>query len=125
MKQIFVVLALIYCIICDGPAKNVEDREEGSCESASAEGTSSCVDRSLYDSNKGRYYDKCCFLRYRANGEMGYSCIGVTSQEYFDIPEFINKLEEESSNMKIYELNCNSSYLKIFALSFALVSLLF
>ena len=125
MKQIIFALAFIYLVLCDGPAYNAQNREEDSCVIDVAESASFCVDRSLYNSEKGRYYDKCCYLRYRANGEMVSSCIGVTNQEYFDRPEYINKLEGESPNVKIYELNCNSSYLKLFALGFALFSLLF
>ena len=51
------------------------------------------------------------------------ACIGITREEYIDIVQTINFIERES-DVKIYELNCKSSYLK-FALVFALLSFLF
>ena len=56
---------------------------------------------------------------------MKRTCIGVDRQAFMDIPEYIERFENLNPAMKIYELNCNSSYLKIFALGFALFSLLF
>ena len=63
MKQIIFALAFIYFVLCDGPAYNAQNREEDSCVIDVAESASFCVDRSLYNSEKGRYYDKCCYLR--------------------------------------------------------------
>ena len=139
MKQIIFALAFIYCVICDGPAYNVPDRAEGLCsirftyadydESLSV---SSCVDRDLY--NFETYYDKCCYVRFQKNGIMRNGCLGLTREFYMDVPETISILEkglrkgaayQYFKDSKIYELNCNSSYLKLFALSFALISLLF
>ena len=126
MKKLIFGLAFIYCVLCR--AYNVIEREYGQCvRKEKPEGSSDCVDRDLDagDENYNRYFDKCCFLRYRREGEMNSTCIGVDRQAFMDIPEYIERLENLDPAMKIYELNCNSSYLKIFALGFALFSLLF
>ena len=65
---------------------------------------------------------------------MRNGCLGLTREFFMDVPETISILEKGKrkdpayqyfKDSKIYELNCNSSYLKLFALSFALISLLF
>jgi len=127
MKKLIFGLAFIYCVLCR--AYNVIERKYGQCvrKETPPEGSSDCVDRDLDagDENYNRYFDKCCFLRYRKEGEMKRTCIGVDRQAFMDIPEYIERLENLDPAKKIYELNCNSSYLKIFALGFALFSLLF
>ena len=126
MKKLIFGLAFIYCVLCR--AYNVIERKYGQCVSdETPEGSSDCVDRDLDagDENYNRYYDKCCFLRYRREGVMKSTCIGIDRQAFMDIPEYIERLENLNKTWKIYELNCNSSYLKIFALGFALFSLLF
>ena len=137
MKQIIFALTFIYCVFCQGPAYNVEDRVEGNCmniggEASDSISTSTCVDRNLYEKGYG-YYDKCCYIRYRKKGRMHDRCIGLTREYYIDVVQTIENIEKgtmperysELKDSKIYELNCNSSYLKLFALSFALISLLF
>ena len=128
MKKIIFGLAFIYCVLCR--AYNVKEREGYSCdEFYLIEGelsTSTCVDlglESLYYENY--YYDKCCFVRLRINGYMLSECFGIYRDEFMDVPELIESIEKESPYMKIYEFNCNSSYLKSLALFFALFSLLF
>ena len=136
MKQIIFALAFIYCVFCAPRAYNVEERDEGSCMSGdysnadSSMSTSTCVDRDLY--TEEGYFEKCCYIRFRKEGVMKHGCIGLTMEHYMDIPETIEIMESGKNNIfsdfkdtKIYELNCNSSYLKLFALSFALISLLF
>ena len=126
MKKLIFGLAFIYCVLCR--AYNVIEREYVPCATKEKpEGSSDCVDRDLDagDENYNRYFDKCCFLRYRSEGLMNSTCIGVDRQAFMDIPEYIERLENLNKTWKIYELNCNSSYLKIFALGFALFSLLF
>ena len=126
MKKLIFGLAFIYCVLCR--AYNVIERKYGQCVTKEKpEGSSDCVDRDLDagDENYNRYFDKCCFLRYRREGVMNSTCIGVDRQAFMDIPEYIERLENLDPAKKIYELNCNSSYLKIFALGFALFSLLF
>ena len=137
MKQIIFALTFIYCVFCQGPAYNVEDRVEGNCmniggEASDSISTSTCVDRNLYEKGYG-YYDKCCYIRYRKKGRMHDRCIGLTREYYIDVVQTIENIEKgkmperysKLKDSKIYELNCNSSYLKLFALSFALISLLF
>ena len=51
-------------------------------------------------------------------------CYGLMRNELLDIKEFIDDWERRFPQMKIYEINFNSSYLNIFALGFALFSLL-
>ena len=142
MKQIIFALAFIYCVFCAGPAYNLEDRlpENGQCYRGFDEANdnlyvSSCVDRDLYDIEYGYgYYDKCCYIRFRKEGKMYDGCIGLTREQFIDVPETIESIEKGKKrtnlirnleNSKIYQLNCNSSYLQIFALSLALISLLF
>ena len=135
MKQIIFALTFIYCVFCQGPAYNVEDRVEGACTDIGGEAddsisTSTCVDRNLYEDG---YYDKCCYIRFRKKGRMYAGCIGLTREYYIDVVQTIENIEKgtmpkkysELKDSKIYELNCKSSYLKLFALSFALISLLF
>ncbi len=115
-------------------------------------GVSGCVDRDLYDnSSYFRYYDRCCYMRYMEQGQMKGTCFGIRREEYMDIVDAIHNIEREgvhhlrwagieprrngirfapgdlhdhSAGIKIYELNCKSSYLQ-FALVFALLSFLF
>ena len=115
-------------------------------------GVSGCVDRDLYDNSSHiRYYDRCCYMRYMKQGQMLGTCFGIRREEYTDIVDAIHNIEREgvhhlrwagieprpngirfapgdlhdhSAGIKIYELNCKSSYLQ-FALVFALLSFLF
>ena len=140
MKQIIFALAFIYCVICDGPAYNVPDRAEGHCslpfmyaEYAEYDGSlsvSSCVDRELY--NFETYYDKCCYVRFQLNGQMHQGCVGLTQEQFSDTTETIYKMENgdrliwtsAARNSKIYQLDCNASYLKFISLAVALIGLL-
>ena len=128
MKKIIFGLAFIYCVLCR--AYNFKEREGISCDEyyliEDELSTSTCVDlglESLFYENY--YYDKCCFVRLRINGYMIPGCLGISRDEFMDVPELIESIEKESPYMKIYEFNCNSSYLKSLALFFALFSLLF
>jgi len=115
-------------------------------------GVSGCVDRDLYaNTPHNRYYDRCCYMRYMKQGQMLGTCFGIRREEYTDIVDAIHNIEREgvhhlrwagieprpngirfapgdlhdhSAGIKIYELNCKSSYLQ-FALVFALLSFLF
>ena len=127
MKKIIFGLAFIYCVLCR--AYNVKEREGYSCdEFFLIEGelsASTCVDLGLESLIYENYYDKCCFVRLRINGYMLSECFGIYRDESMDVPGLIESIEKESPYMKIYEFNCNSSYLKSLALFFALFSLLF
>ena len=127
MKQIILIFALIYSVVSSERALNMVIREGGSChtdEMDNESGVSGCVDRDLYANTSDiRYYDRCCYMRYMRQGEMLGRCVGVGREEYMDIVDTIHYLER-SARIKIYELNCKSSYLQ-FALVFALLSFLF
>jgi hypothetical protein len=150
MKQIFLVLTLIYLAACEdypndnGPANNVEYRPYGLCEDYyvyngtgwlddSEKTVSDCVDLNLYSKAKGRYYDKCCFVRFQKDGEMHSGCIGLFRDSIIDITETIKRMENgdkniwtsEGINSKIYDLDCKASYISVFAIAFTLFSLLF
>ena len=149
MKQIILVLALIYFAYCqdkDGPALNVEIRDtDRSCDDYSAIdyqggfsdqddiGTSDCVDYKLYSQIRGKYYDKCCYIRLMKDGVMHGGCIGLFRDQLIDITETIKRIENgdkntwtsASLNSKVYDLDCEASYIQVFVLVFALFSLLF
>ena len=152
MKQIILIFALIYSVVSSERALNMVIREGDSChqkgELDTDSGVSGCVDRDLYvNSSHIRYYDRCCYMRYMNQGQMSGTCIGIRREEYMDIVDAIHNIEREglrhlrwadihdiqfaagdlhdhSDRIKIYELNCKSSYLQ-FALVFALLSFLF
>ena len=130
MKQIILILALIYSVVSSERALNMVIREGDSCQTGEGDndsGVSGCVDRDLYvdasDIRYYRYYDRCCYMRYIDQGEMYGRCVGVGREEYMDIVDTIHYVES-TAGIKIYELNCKSSYLQ-FALVFALLSFLF
>ena len=130
MKQIILISALIYSVVSSERALNMVIREGDSCETGELDndsGVSGCVDRDLYvdasDIRYYRYYDRCCYMRYIDQGEMYGRCVGVGREEYMDIVDTIHYVES-TVGIKIYELNCKSSYLQ-FALVFALLSFLF
>ena len=132
----------------DGPALNVPYRDGyDSCDEhyihkgngtfgdneTESLGVSGCVDLNLYSENKKKYFDKCCYIRTMIQGSMYGGCIGIMRNHFTDITDTITKMERGDKNIwtsyannsKIYELNCNSSYLQSLALVFALLSLLF
>ena len=127
MKQIILISALIYSVVSSERALNMVIREGDSCETGELDndsGVSGCVDRDLYANDSDiRYYDRCCYIRYMEEGQMQGSCMGIRREQYMDIVDAIDYLERTHS-IKIYELNCKSSYLQ-FALVFALLSFLF
>ena len=56
-------------------------------------------------------------------------CVGLTEEEYLDIVEYIRMNESGKEKLgkrqlKIYDINCFSSYLKIFG-AYLLLALLF
>ena len=148
MKQILLVLALIYFASCqdkDGPANNIEYRDYPTCEDKYVHnGTdewlddndmsvSDCVDLQLYSKTNKRYFDKCCFVRFQKAGVMHSGCVGLFRDQIIDITETIKRMENGDKNIwtrdgvnsKIYDLDCKASYIHIFAIVFALFGLLF
>ena len=75
----------------------------------------------LYDSDK-----KCCYFQYEgADGKTHYHCRELSLNEYADIDDYIDNLEDNTSNgiEDVEILDCHSSYLYtslflIFALIF-------
>ncbi len=139
MKNIllFLVLTLISLSFAER-ANNVEVREKDSCPdfpdtSGNILSVSDCVDYDLYNGNG--YYHKCCFMKILAGGQYYNGCTGLTTEEYMDITYTISKIEEtieeegkeSGTNFKgkVYQLECEASYVQIFALAFALFGLLF
>ena len=131
MKNIL-ILCLICFALCDetGPAYNYKHpNSDYNCESASnsePNGVSDCADSLLWSEHNSRYYDRCCFLRYQFEGVMKSICTSLTEEQYLDISETMRIIEEkyEDNKMKIYQLDCASSYLKFLSIVGALFALL-
>ena len=96
-------------------------------------GVSDCVDTLLWDKNEGRYYDRCCYVRFQLKGVMHAGCIALTEDQYLDISESIRRMENgdkeywvtEAKGSKIYQLDCNSSYLKLLSFASIILALIF
>ena len=131
MKNIL-ILCLICFALCDetGPAYNYKHpNSDYNCQSASnsePNGVSDCADSLLWSERDSRYYDRCCFLRYQFKGVMNSTCTSLTEEQYLDISETMRIIEEkyEDNKMKIYQLDCTSSYLKFLSIVGALFALL-
>ena len=97
------------------------------------QGASDCVDTLMWDKYENRYYDRCCFVRFQHNGVMHAGCIALTEEQFSDISESIRKMENgdkkywvaEAANSKIYQLDCNSSYLKLLSFAIFILALIF
>ena len=97
------------------------------------QGVSDCVDTLMWDKYEGRYYDRCCYVRFQLEGEMHGGCIALTEEQFSDISESIRKMENgdkrywvsNAAGSKIYQLDCNSSYLKIFSLASIILAFVF
>ena len=151
MKKIFLFLSLIFFFAheINGAAKNMAEREQGSCFTQSATNNvtvSDCVDRQLthddltkYDiDDNGGYYDKCCYFRAMVKGTYYYGCIGLDRDDTIDVIDSIDTTEEELAKLlrdleileegekvKVYSLDCKASYIKFFASVCMLFALLF
>ena len=97
------------------------------------QGVSDCVDTLMWDKYEGRYYDRCCYVRFQLDGIMHGGCIALTEEQFSDISESIRKMENgdkkywvtQAAGSKIYQLDCNSSYLKILSLASIILALVF
>ena len=150
MKKIFLFLSLIFFFAheINGAAKNMAEREQGSCFTQSETNdvtVSDCVDRQLthkaltkYDiDDNGGYYDKCCYFRAMVKGTYRYGCIGLDRDDTIDVIDSIDATEkelaklfnleklEEGEKVKVYSLDCKASYIKFFASVCMLFTLLF
>ena len=96
-------------------------------------GASDCVDSLLWDSDKNKYYDRCCYVRLQLNGVMHGGCIGLSEEQYLDITETIIRMENgdkkiwtsEATGAKVYQLDCSSSYLRLLSVATLLLALIF
>ena len=96
-------------------------------------GVSDCVDSLLWDSDKNKYYDRCCYVRLQLNGVMHGGCIGLSEEQYLDITETIIRMENgdkkiwtsEAKGAKVYQLDCSSSYLRLLSVATLLLALIF
>ena len=88
---------------CNGDASKVED----------------CQSKTL---GTGEY--KCCFWEGEWDGGSGSGCVGVTKEEYDDIDDYIDKLEEAGDEADLdIDIDCGSNYLLISLLSLILLFL--
>ena len=96
-------------------------------------GVSDCADTLMWDKYEGRYYDRCCYVRFQLKGVMHAGCIALTEDQYLDISESIRRMENgdkeywvtEAKDSKIYQLDCNSSYLKLLSFASIILALIF
>lgn len=96
-------------------------------------GVSDCVDNLLWDENKNKYYDRCCYVRLQLKGVMHGGCIGLSEEQYLDISETIIRMENgdkniwttEATGAKIYQLDCSSSFLSLLSFAIVLLALIF
>ena len=129
-KLLFIVLIGIAFSASEdvyGPAQNYKhkDSDFGCGKEDFTPGSSSdCVDQLLWNKDDEVYYDHCCYKRYQEGGVMSQICEGLTEEQYLDIVETIRQMEKENRNLKIYQFDCHSSYLRYFA-SILLMALLF
>ena len=88
---------------CSGDASKVED----------------CQSKTL---GTGEY--KCCLYEAEWDGGSGSGCVGVTKEEYDDIDDYIDKLEEAGDEADLdIDIDCGSNYLLISLLSLILLFL--
>ena len=114
-----------------GPTEKRRADSSGSC-SGTPDSTSDCVDLKL----SGYLHEKCCLIRYQKEGGEVKECIPLTAEEYLDIVEYKRKYEDkdyvvnykyvsEGQRIKVYEINCSSSYIKFLTFASILFALLF
>ena len=96
-------------------------------------GASECVDTLLWDKYEQRYYDRCCYIRFQINGEMHGGCAILTEEQYLDIAETMRRIEEgdpliidkATANSKVYQLDCNSYFIKAISIASFLIAFIF
>ena len=45
------------------------------------QGVSDCVDTLMWDKYEGKYYDRCCYVRFQKDGIMHGGCIALTEEQ--------------------------------------------
>ena len=143
MKAILIFSLICFTFSIWGPAEKAA-RPGIPCESREieAESLSDCVDRYLYDSEKKKYFDRCCFVRGQFYGRQEKVCAALTEEEYLDIVETKKKKEKEADDAlkdilasiekstegyytKLYQLDCSSSFIKFFSIATIFLALIF
>ncbi len=135
MKTFLVLFLIFFSFTYQGPAANEKHAESSyTCgEEESQTSVSDCVDSQLYIDDK--YYDRCCFIRAQYEGEIRQFCYYLTEEQYLDITETINSIEDniykryiksegEGKRVKIYQLDCAASYIKFLSIASILLALL-
>ena len=133
MKKAFLLflLCISFTYQSFGPTEKRRADSSGSC-GGEAESTSDCVDLKL----SGYTDEKCCYIRYQVEGGEAKGCVALTSRDYLDIVEFKRNYEKkyyeanykdvsEGKRIKVYEINCSSSYIKFLTFACILFALLF
>ena len=130
MEPILSFLVLGFLTYCSygQEAKNVISRSDqvdcvatNPSQDKDVHGASDCVDRNLYDSTTGKYYDKCCYMRSMSRGRLREYCRGMTRDEVMDIPGGIKLAEDafkkaSGNSLKIFAIDCKGSYIQFSAL---------
>ena len=150
MKTILIISLICFAFSIWGPAEEAA-RTGKFCESRDIhpESSSDCVDLSLYGkakfTDKEKYYDRCCFVRFQLFGTGGLQCRALTEEQYLDIVETKKNMEKEYDenyiedmlkiddagtstegyHTKIYQIECSSSYIKYLSIASILFALLF
>ena len=151
MKRTCLFLILLTLAMCLNEYYNVDQTgRSGACEdgifqdiySGNEVTLSDCADRKL-TASRG-LYDKCCYYRMMINGKIIEGCTGLLRDDTMDVPGYIDlseKLLKESfkdllaeksdlqitdgTDVKIYSINCEVSYINFFIAVFGLFCLLF
>ena len=128
---ILFLLCISFTYQYSGPTAERRADSTGSC-GGEGDSTSDCVDLKL----SGKKKKKCCYIRYQVEGAEKKGCIALTSEDYLDIVEFKRNYEDkyyeanykyvsEGKRIKVYEINCSSSYIKLLTFTSILFALLF
>ena len=135
---------LILCLICftlnyGGPTGVGRYSSSGTaCNGIIPENPADWVDLNLLVG--GKYYDRCCYVRFVLLGSAGRFCANLTEEKYLDIVETKEDLEKqldeqllgfvgientEGYHTKIYQIECAAFYIKFFTIASILLALLF
>ena len=141
MKSILIFSLVCFTFCVWGPVDKIANsNSNSSCNPlpifTPPESLSECVDRRLYV--QGIYFDRCCYVRYQYDGQMGTKCVPLKEENYLDITQTIREFEEnykslfaeedvdiEGKQCKVYQFDCSSSNIKFLFIASLLFALLF
>ena len=141
MKSILIFSLVCFTFCVWGPADKIANsNSNSSCNPlpifTPPESLSECVDRKLNVLNN--YFDRCCYVRYQYDGQMGTKCVPLKEENYLDITQTIREFEEnykslfaeedvdiEGKQCKVYQFDCSSSNIKFLFIASLLLALLF